>query len=255
MIRLTVVFKGEEVSLYTLAARTGLVYSTLYGRWKRAGYPHVVDESLVITSRFSATKQRIVIDGKEYSSSEKVAHKFHLSKRFVQERFRELGTRQTTSEELTAPKVKVRKPPTAHAIHRVIFEPHGEVTFQQIAHDILADMSKSQHFFRNRWKGAGRPKTVTLEMFKEKSKYRTPGCSTACNSREQLAIYSDPNYLPGIPWGDLEGLSNTENTGAGRGEIDNPTSFRTSALGNVIGLSARRNGTSSMAHIEGRFRG
>jgi hypothetical protein len=47
----------------------------------------------------------------------------------------------------------------------------------------------------------------------------------------------DPNYLPHIPFGDLSHLSYTRNTGAGKGEIENPTSFRSSTLASVHGLA------------------
>jgi hypothetical protein len=47
------------------------------------------------------------------------------------------------------------------------------------------------------------------------------------NNRE--ALYTHPNYLPHIPFGDLEHLSDAENTGAGRGEFEHsPRSVRNS---------------------------
>lgn len=64
------------------------------------------------------------------------------------------------------------------------------------------------------------------------------------NSRQVREMYADPHFLPHIPLGDLAHLSNTRNTGAGRGDLDEaPVCCRT-----VSPLSVAYVGTKGAAH-------
>lgn len=118
-----------------------------------------------------------------------------------------------------------------HGSGRTVYvEGHGNVSFRDLSIKVFKEMNKSHKFFIHRCEVAEWPSRVTKEFF-ESSKPRRPkngkvvGASYdeapppepvvhKCTSR-----YSDPTYLPGIPWGDLEHLSDERNTGAARSDL------------------------------------
>lgn len=96
------------------------------------------------------------------------------------------------------------------------YPPHGRVTFKQIQR-IHKDLGKSLQFFRDRWRRAGRPVVVTAALFDHPDMRRIKD--------RTVPVPTDPRYLddslwsPDVPYADLCHLSNTENTGAGKGSI------------------------------------
>jgi len=96
------------------------------------------------------------------------------------------------------------------------YPPHGRVTFKQIR-AIHRNLGKSMQFFRDRWRRAGRPQVVSAELFAHPDMRRTKDSA--------MPVPTDPKYLddslwsPDVPYADLCHLSNTENTGAGKGSI------------------------------------
>jgi hypothetical protein len=96
------------------------------------------------------------------------------------------------------------------------YPPHGRVTFRQIQR-IHRALGKSLQFFRDRWRRAGRPAVVTAALFDHPDMRRIKD--------RTVPVPTDPKYLddslwsPDVPYADLCHLSNTENTGAGKGAI------------------------------------
>lgn len=108
------------------------------------------------------------------------------------------------------------EPRGPHGEALVHYPPHGLVSFRQIQ-AIHADAKKTKHFFMDRWRRAGRPRVVSAEMFAHQDTRRIKG--------RAVPVPTDPRYLddslwsPDVPYADLCHLSNTENTGAGKGSI------------------------------------
>lgn len=118
-----------------------------------------------------------------------------------------------------------------HGSGRTVYvEGYGQASFRDLSLKVFPEMNKSYKFFLHRCEVAGFPDQVTKEFF-ESSKPRRPkngkvvGASFdkappsepvihKCTSR-----YADPSHLPGIPWGDLEHLSDERNTGAARADL------------------------------------
>ena len=96
------------------------------------------------------------------------------------------------------------------------YPPHGTVTFRKIA-KIHRALGKSMQFFRDRWRRAGRPQVVSAELFAHPDMRRIKD--------RAVPVPTDPRYLddslwsPDVPYADLCHLSNTVNTGAGKGAI------------------------------------
>ena len=96
------------------------------------------------------------------------------------------------------------------------YPPHGTVTFRKIA-KIHRSLGKSMQFFRDRWRRAGRPAVISAELFAHPDMRRIKD--------RAVPVPTDPKYLddslwpPDVPFADLCHLSNTENTGAGKGAI------------------------------------
>jgi len=78
-----------------------------------------------------------------------------------------------------------------------------------------------------KWADAGKPEDIPPEMIEQVRKVRRgrrapgkrPGMSAIKARQSGLSLqqlYSDPNYLPHIPHGDLAHLSDKGNTGAAR---------------------------------------
>ena len=98
----------------------------------------------------------------------------------------------------------------------VHYHPHGLVSFRQIQ-AIHADAKKTKQFFMDRWRRAGRPQVISAELFDHVDMRRIKDRAVP------VPIY--PKYLDDslwsqdVPYADLCHLSNTENTGAGKGSI------------------------------------
>lgn len=98
----------------------------------------------------------------------------------------------------------------------VDYQPYGTVTFRRIQR-IHKDLGKSLQFFRDRWRRAGRPEVVSAALFDHPDMRRIKD--------RTVPVPTDPRYLddslwsPDVPYADLCHLSNTENTGAGKGSI------------------------------------
>jgi len=96
------------------------------------------------------------------------------------------------------------------------YPPHGRVTFKQIR-AIHRSLGKTMQFFRDRWRRAGRPDVVSAALFDHPDMRRIKD--------RTVPVPTDPKYLddslwsPDVPYADLCHLSNTENTGAGKGSI------------------------------------
>lgn len=175
---------------------------------------------------------KYTMDGVGYSSMQKIADKLGRSYEWVQERVAILGRAEFTAHALNSIHLQVGG---ARKYQPVVFEGFGPATFEQISTEpaMCADLGRGHNFFRYRWKRAGRPATVNRALFLE-AKPRDPdrpSTPVTTRSHEQENRYSDPRYLPGVPWGDLEHLSNEHNTGAARPEYDQQ--FHSATLGNV----------------------
>lgn len=98
----------------------------------------------------------------------------------------------------------------------VDYPPYGRVTFRQIQR-IHRSLGKSLQLFRDRWRRAGRPAVVSAALFDHPDMRRIKD--------RTVPAPTDPRYLddslwsPDVPCADLCHLSNTENTGAGKGAI------------------------------------
>lgn len=104
----------------------------------------------------------------------------------------------------------------------VLYPPHGEVSFHDIARIHARCIGKSHAFYRARWTAFGKPGTVEERMFtlsteEVKRLTGTSGFRGGCvDGVASDGRYLDPNFLPHIPFGDLAHLSNERNTGAAR---------------------------------------
>ena len=175
---------------------------------------------------------KYTMDGVGYPSLQKIADVVGRSTDWVQARLIIIGKMKFTRQELDAVQLKAGG---ARKYQLVVFEGFGPATFEQMATDpaMCADLGRRQNFFRYRWSRAGRPDVVTRDLFLE-AKPRDPLAPTLpikTRSCDQDTKYSDPRYLPNIPWGDLEHLSNERNTGAARADL--VPYHHGSAVGNV----------------------
>ena len=220
---------GNRVTLTALAASRNLNYCTLHCRWKQYGRPERITEKMLEPAN-TKDKSPYIIDGKEYRSAEYAAEALNLDHKRIQRRCKELGRRNITMEEILSGPPRKRK---SCAVF-VFVEGYGRVTFRKIADEIWPDLNRSQHSFRSIWRKAGRPETVTKEMFPPRQEKTTQ----VADQHEEPKVatdsrYKDPNFLPHIKFGDLAHLSGKENTGAARDE-DAEFYWRTS---NMFGKS------------------
>lgn len=175
---------------------------------------------------------KYTMDGTGYPSMQKIADAVGHSFEWVQARIAILKRREFTSKELKAIHIDVggvKRLPT------VVFEGFGPATFGQMAADpkMCADLGRKQNFFRYRWKCAGMPKVVTRALFLEPKPRdpENPDVPVKNRSFSQESKYSDPKYLPDVPWGDLAHLSGDRNTGAARADL--VPFYHGQGLGNV----------------------
>ena len=104
----------------------------------------------------------------------------------------------------------------------VLYQPHGEVSFYDIARIHARRIGKSASFYRARWLAFGKPAVVEELMFtmsteEVKRLTGTSGFGGGCIKGVAAdGRYLDPAFLPHIPFGDLAHLSNERNTGAAR---------------------------------------
>jgi hypothetical protein len=89
-------------------------------------------------------------------------------------------------------------------------------------------------WIQRRFRALGKREATKAELFAVEVDGRT-GIKIGCKAKpkklsDRFLPMDHPDFLPHIPYGDLMHLSCKENTGAGRGEVENPTSFRTGVL-------------------------
>lgn len=106
-------------------------------------------------------------------------------------------------------------------------EGYGPASIRDLSLRVFPEMNKSYKFFQHRLEVAGWPTVVTKELFESSKPRRPKKGKVAGASFEKINLppqelpkctqrFADPSYLPEVPWGDLEHLSDELNTGAAR---------------------------------------
>ena len=197
---------GERLTIAAIARRSGLRIDTLRTRWIRAGKPRAVSKDMVrppvLLLVYGPTGEELSI--------RQIAGKTGVNVETLRNRWINAGYPHTITAELVRPAAPARPE------IRVEYPPYGIVTFREIR-DIHKSMKRDSHYFRERWKRKGSPKVISAEMFDHPDMRRIKD--------RTVPVPTDPKYLddslwtPDVPYADLCHLSNTENTGAGKGAI------------------------------------
>lgn len=200
---ISLTYKGQSYTIPQIALLHNVKERTLRARWKLAGRPSEIDDSMLKPS--SNTKRGYHMDGVYYSTIKALANHLGTYPKLAKLRVSKLGKSKFTRSELEAT-VDIR------GQHEAIFEPYGKIRVGSLA-KILPHFHRSPGYFLHVFTRLGKPEVITIDMFTPLEKAVT---KKKTKNSPVHKDYADPDHLPHITLGDLVHLSSTKNTGAAR---------------------------------------
>ena len=202
-----------------LVAEHNIDFGTFCYRWKAAGKPDEVPFSMLSPSGegYGKKLKGWTVSGTWFPSLRSVATFMGRASSTIEERFRELGRRYATFEELAAR--KPRATPHQRAVQTVLCPDGNNYTFKEL--EEITGICASQLRRRAIEKGFvfGPHDLQRVEAIKAE-----PG-----KIKPVDPVYMTPRYRH-IKLGDLCHLSGKKNTGAGKGEIPDEVWVKSSNL-------------------------
>lgn len=205
---------GERVlcGVQRLCREYGLNVGTFWYRWKQERCPDEVSVSMLQDAAASYSKSKPegwTVDGVWFSSLRSVATFIGKAENTITERFRELGRRHATFEELATRKKGDARPHSAQRQARTVLCADGQ-------RYTIAQLAESTGLSRQTiWRRA-KEKDWVFDQF---DLQRKDDSMVGSGKRKPVdPAYMSPRYAH-IKLGDLCHLSGSKNTGAGKGEI------------------------------------
>lgn len=201
---------GEKVlyGVQRLCAKYGLNVGTFWYRWKLAGCPDEFQEQELLRTvvSYKNKPEGWTVDGVWFSSLRSVASFVGKSKNTITERFRELGRRNATFEELATRKQGDTRPHSSQRNAKTVLCADGQrYTIAQLA------------------ESTGLSRQILWKRAKDKNwvfgQHDLQRCDEIEKQKPVDPAYMSPRYRH-IKLGDLCHLSGRgKNTGSGKGEI------------------------------------